>query len=544
MAADVTRRDLYCQIVDLGASYEKSRLKEEVFKLPDAVILEHFEVYENISFYKSLEASEPQELEHFKTGLSLLKEYADFVPEPHSFEFVPAVNQMIDKINHIRDAQLMPGGVTPIPSTRLDAVPAGSGSGGSGTSSATFSLEAGLSNRLEPLLLRAIASYLDVTDFFGKEGFVDEALKYNTLKVTHHDLSNVEMKMEELMSYLNKFRTTEEIVNSSTGVRISRDISSVRTLVIPKNLRSEITDDDLKKIVRLCPNLEFLNLSGCRQITDVSIDYLTQKQEIIQPSGTYKLPRLERLNSLNLSGCIGITGNTFTYLSKLSNLENLDVSLGGNLAGRIRDEHLVPLSKLSNLRRLNLNGNTSSLTDTGLEHIAKLENLTHLSAMGINRNFTGEGLNKLITELNKLTYLNLAGWKLLKDEDMPLFAKARNLTNLVLGANKLLTYNALRPLHLIPNLTDLALIYLKNVLTRKPEIITVRPIPLVIEYLSRCSKLERLNVYESFQNVITGINAYQENPNLFFLKDLREYFRNVSNSEIRVKGRIDVFKAN
>ena len=437
-------------------------------------------------------------------------------------------------------------------SSRHRGVPAGRGGGSSDGTAPPLAFD-GILEKLRnkrPQLVSKVISFLSPTDFFHERKFVVQALQ--SVKgllqkgMIYHDLSNVEMEMEELMSYLNKFRTTEEIVDSSTGVRISRDISSVRTLVIPKNLRSEITDDDLKKIVRLCPNLEFLNLSGCRQITDVSIDYLTQKQEIIQPSGTYKLPRLERLNSLNLSGCIGITGNTFTYLSRLSNLENLDMSLslrGGTLAGRIRDEHLVPLSKLSNLRRLNLNGNTSSLTDTGLEHIAKLENLTHLSVAGINGNFTGEGLNKLITELNKLTYLNLAGWRLLKDEDMPLFAKAKNLTNLVLGVNELLTYNALRPLCLIPNLTDLALIYLKNVLTRKPKTMTAsaRSIPLVIEYLSRCSKLERLNVYGSFENVITELTADQPNPNLFFLKDLREYFRNVSNSEIRVKGRINVF---
>eukprot|EP01125_Pyxidicula_operculata_P008744 TRINITY_DN2906_c0_g1_i2.p1 TRINITY_DN2906_c0_g1~~TRINITY_DN2906_c0_g1_i2.p1 ORF type:complete len:226 (+),score=27.04 TRINITY_DN2906_c0_g1_i2:612-1289(+) len=94
-----------------------------------------------------------------------------------------------------------------------------------------------------------------------------------------------------------------------------------------------ITDDDVKKITSLSPNLKGLVLDCCNEITDTSLSYIAQayhnNNEFSKLRISYchfdsliELECFTSLNDLGISGLIGLTGIE-TILKNNANLENL-----------------------------------------------------------------------------------------------------------------------------------------------------------------------------------------------------------------------------
>ena len=222
---------------------------------------------------------------------------------------------------------------------------------------------------------------------------------------THHDLSKVVMTKDDFMSYLKQF-------------------SNVQTLVIPENLRSEITDDDLKQIVKNCPNLTHLDLTDCWKITDDGLAHLTTKNA----DGSLKL---RNLTHLILARCRRITNNGLDRLSDLTQLTHLDLAY----CALISNSGLVHLTALNQLTYLNLTG---LVTNDGLAHLTALTQLTHLDLTHCN-DITDAGLAHLAAKnadgslkLRNLTHLILAHCSSINDIGVAQLAVLTQLIHLSL----------------------------------------------------------------------------------------------------------------
>ncbi|XP_058808657.1 jmjC domain-containing histone demethylation protein 1-like [Phymastichus coffea] len=111
----------------------------------------------------------------------------------------------------------------------------------------------------------------------------------------------------------------------------------------------DISDVALRYIAQHLPHLEVLNLSGCLRITDAGIAQLTSP-----PAGT-----IGTLDSLNVSGCRLLTELSLDYLAKCQALKHLDMS---NTA-QVSTQKVAIFSSMSRV--------TSLLVDTtnmGIQH--------------------------------------------------------------------------------------------------------------------------------------------------------------------------------
>ena len=135
------------------------------------------------------------------------------------------------------------------------------------------------------------------------------------------------------------------------------------------------------RVGRIWQHLKRLNLSGCKKITDIGLEYLTDIKQLesldlggcieITDMGLKQLNNLTQLRSLNLGNCIEITDTGLEDVGKLTRLHTLD--LGG--CKNITDTGLAHIGKITELRSLNLAG-CKRITNTGLTHVAHVKKLT------------------------------------------------------------------------------------------------------------------------------------------------------------------------
>jgi Leucine-rich repeat (LRR) protein len=151
-------------------------------------------------------------------------------------------------------------------------------------------------------------------------------------------------------------------------------------------IRAKITDDGINELKKL-PNLEDLNLTGCKALTD---------------KGFARVGELKGLRSLSLSST-NITNDSVALLKGLTRLEKLNLS-----TTRVDDGALAHLEGMTELRELNLFNvgelGKKRVTDAGLEH---LKGLTKLEVLLIpNSKVTGKGMAYL-EGMTGLRHLNL-----------------------------------------------------------------------------------------------------------------------------------------
>jgi hypothetical protein len=173
---------------------------------------------------------------------------------------------------------------------------------------------------------------------------------------------------------------------------------------------SNITDDELKSIIKKFPNIIEINATRCHALTDAGLADLARLSNLtnlnlklcrqITDAGLAHLARLSTLTSLSLTGCDQITNAGLAYLARLSNLTSLSLAA----CDQIRDAGLDHLARLSNLTNLNLT-DCYLIRDAGLANLATLSNLTILNLTGCNQ-ITDAGLADIAT-LSNLTSLNL-----------------------------------------------------------------------------------------------------------------------------------------
>jgi hypothetical protein len=102
-------------------------------------------------------------------------------------------------------------------------------------------------------------------------------------------------------------------------------------------ISERIPSDQLQGLLEGFTCLNKLDLSGCRQITDDGMQYISQ---------------LEKLTHLDLTNCWQITNEGVQYISQLEKLTHLDLT------------------------------NCKLITNHGMQHISQLKNLTYVGLSG------------------------------------------------------------------------------------------------------------------------------------------------------------------
>jgi hypothetical protein len=196
----------------------------------------------------------------------------------------------------------------------------------------------------------------------------------------------------------------------------------------------KITNEELKQLIILCPDLKYLDLTDNTKLKGL---------------GLAPLSGLINLRSLNLQGCYNISGEGLACLSSLTNLQNL------NLLGMVTDKELAYLSGLKNLQNLSLNS-CSALTDKGLVQLSGLTNLQNLNLSGCFK-LTDEGLTCLNGMINLLK-LDLTYCEKLTDDGLAILSGLTTLQSLDLSRCSKLTDKGLERLSKLINLISLDLV--------------------------------------------------------------------------------------
>ncbi|XP_054824807.1 F-box protein At3g58530 isoform X5 [Prosopis cineraria] len=149
-----------------------------------------------------------------------------------------------------------------------------------------------------------------------------------------------------------------------------------------------LTDAGLRHLVKNCKGIIYLNISGCKNISDQSLEFVAENYS--------------ELESLNLTS---FTDEVYKEISLLVHLKLLDLCGAQNLS----DEGLSSISKCKNLITLNLTW-CVRVTDEGVISIARsCTSIESLSLFGIT-GVTDKSLEALSKSgYNKITTLDVNG---------------------------------------------------------------------------------------------------------------------------------------
>jgi F-box/leucine-rich repeat protein 14 len=236
--------------------------------------------------------------------------------------------------------------------------------------------------------------------------------------------------------------------NPQEGINENLDCSSLKAF----------NDKALQEQLILNPNIQKLNLKGCRFITDAGLKHLLI---------------LKELETLDIRGCTRLTDDGINFLTTLSlkelhsdhsvetepvlstalqAIQQDPIIINFSNHGDLTDDKLkAALEEKPLVNILNLKG-CYQLTDEGLKHVAKLPHLTSLTLTGCRFEALGQlvklsSLTSLnlsncdittvelmhVTQLMGLTSLNLSGCHQVTDKGLTHVAHLTNLITLHLG---------------------------------------------------------------------------------------------------------------
>ena len=176
------------------------------------------------------------------------------------------------------------------------------------------------------------------------------------------------------------------------------------------DLGPDIDDNDITKIFKNNPNIKFLNMDDCTNITDASFKHF------------------KNLFRLSMVNCIQITNQAI--IDNLSNLRELDVTGCKKLVD-------APFRYLINLEKLNIS-NCDNLTDTILGIIAvRIKKLKQLIMRNCSTKFNVTGFHYLFLKEPPLECIDL-------DECQPnLFSQNKYILNTFLDHGTKIKFNGI-----------------------------------------------------------------------------------------------------
>ncbi|KAG0238857.1 hypothetical protein BGW42_000018 [Actinomortierella wolfii] len=222
------------------------------------------------------------------------------------------------------------------------------------------------------------------------------------------------------------------LVPDSLGFTKLQELDLARTL---------ISDEDLIAIRSCFPSLEHLNLTGCSQLSDASLESLCMEGEKRMPElSVLKFPnrqstlqhvlplaaeQFEQLSQLDLTGFLNITDETILSLGAAVNLTVL--SLAGS---KLTDVGSPVIANFSLLREINLD--RTLIQDKSMEHfrgLGRLEIISLSHCVGL----TVEGIKILSMSASferTLKQLNLGHNPDIHDGALPYIEQAHSLVML------------------------------------------------------------------------------------------------------------------
>ena len=244
-------------------------------------------------------------------------------------------------------------------------------------------------------------------------------------RLNYLPLSIVELEVRECgikdidLTYLPRTLTKLDVRNCE---KITAQALKLLPPFIKKLGINQITDLSLNYLTE--SKIEELEISESKNVSDEGLKHLSHSIKALNVSQCkitdkclYYLSRFPNLTSLNISRCNEITGKGLKHLRAIE-LNSLNL----NFCEKITDTCLNCLSQFPSLTDLVL---SDTITDNGIKYLSPLLKLTRLDLSG-NKNITKTGLRSL-SQLNLLQSL----WciKTAKEEELNYFPQLTNKIN-------------------------------------------------------------------------------------------------------------------
>jgi Leucine-rich repeat (LRR) protein len=287
-----------------------------------------------------------------------------------------------------------------------------------------------------------------------------------------------------------------------------------------------ISNEDFAKIIKLCPNLTSLNLSG----TNVQAQWFTE------------IAKLSELKHLTLAG-VSSNDHFWTLglsrLNQLKKLESLDLSFNPRQLG---DAELRSINEITQLKSLNLSLNPTDLNLSLLNRLQlrelllentnvnwdQLRGMTSLQMLSVrSTNMTDEDAQKLST-LIYLRELNVADNTILGTGFVNTLSSFPNLSTLNLQNCRNISLQDFERICQLPNMTSLSVSHehanhLEKIDSEKIQSLSLNDVPssdnhtLTEETLNKIASCTHLNeltlnncgLTDADFDILTGLNELQ-----------------------------------
>lgn len=233
--------------------------------------------------------------------------------------------------------------------------------------------DVGIANLVDlPLEVLDVSHCQQVTDECGKS--LAQIATLTELDVSFTHVTGFGFKR------LQKIKTLSLEHNNVTDAGLE-ELCEIASIEILNLAFCHFTDKGLQHLPKL--KLKRLELENCANITDgacvhvgaiKTLEKLSLRSNKIGDKGVAQLTQLQNLNYLDLSLCKQISDKGLEHVVELQNLEQL----GLQYLKRVTDEGVVQIEQLSNLVKLNLSG-TKVSKNTALRLVANLKHLAQLN---------------------------------------------------------------------------------------------------------------------------------------------------------------------
>jgi hypothetical protein len=240
--------------------------------------------------------------------------------------------------------------------------------------------------QLQDLPLDVLSSILKDTPNMGAEARVSKILHRASDRARIIDLNQTQAPLRSL------FKNTEQAVNFIANTPEGAQIHYLDFS------RLQLTNEQLEKVLKNCPNLRHLNvektlISGdalkhlvhVKSLVSLNISFCAQ----LEPDALKHLVHVKSLISLDISYCIQLKPDALKHLEHVTSLASLDISY----CGQLEPDALKHLVYVKSLTSLDISG-WGQLEADALKHLEHVKFLTFLN-MAVCKQLEADALKQL-----------------------------------------------------------------------------------------------------------------------------------------------------